>query len=329
VPLLIIKIQRYLVASFLFGLAPAILAKSEAQGEKITTIAVLESEVTGVDASYRRVLSEALTNELQSIKNVHLVERTKLNSILKEHELAQSGLTCQVDACAVKVGEMAAAQKVLMSSFTRTMSGYYLDVRIIDVTQAKVDFTAHKEFLATEEFSDNVRKIGLLLKDKYSPAYFWANSYIYATGGAAFPAFGSASYLKTGWTINFGYYTPFIIGYWGIDTDFMSLKGITNYSNTSTTLNALSGMLSVIIPMPVKFMDISIVTGAGASYMWYTVSPVAFSENSVFPMFSGGLQLGTTFKDINFLLQGRYNHALSTVESGRFFRISLGIRYFL
>ena len=68
------------------------------------TVAILDFEGQGVDASEVQTLSERMRTEIGNTKAVRLIERKAVEKIMEEQGLQQSG--CTTDECAAEVGQL-------------------------------------------------------------------------------------------------------------------------------------------------------------------------------------------------------------------------------
>jgi len=108
--------------------------------EKIT-VAVFDFEATGVESGAALTISELIRTEISRMDVWEVVERTKLNNIMKELELQKSGIT-QVEK-AREIGKILNAEKIILGSLGKLGSMYVLTARVIDVETGRVD-TAKK-----------------------------------------------------------------------------------------------------------------------------------------------------------------------------------------
>jgi TolB-like protein len=100
-------------------------------------IAVLRFEATGVDPGLGDAVAEMVTGELSNNKNLIVIERGAINSILKEMEIQRSGLTA---ADAVKIGKGLNAKKVLFGSVRRFGDSTYITTaRVVDVETQQIE----------------------------------------------------------------------------------------------------------------------------------------------------------------------------------------------
>jgi len=100
-------------------------------------IAVLRFEATGIDAGLGDAVAQMVADELSNNKDITVVERGAIDSILKEMEIQRSGLTT---ADAVKIGKGLNARKVLLGGVRRFGESTYLtSARIVDVETQQVE----------------------------------------------------------------------------------------------------------------------------------------------------------------------------------------------
>ena len=78
---------------------------------KKPTVAILDFEGQGVDASEVQTLSERMRTEIGNTKAVRLIERKAVENIMQEQGLQQS--SCTTDACAAKVGQLLGVQYMI------------------------------------------------------------------------------------------------------------------------------------------------------------------------------------------------------------------------
>jgi len=103
-----------------------------------TRIAILPLEgKNGIDSGSASAFTEILTENLIGLKRFTVVERAKLQSVLKEQALQNSG--CTENKCIVQMGNLLNVQKVLNGSISKVGSKVILSVSVIDVEKGKVE----------------------------------------------------------------------------------------------------------------------------------------------------------------------------------------------
>jgi len=158
-----------LIALLLWGIAPgSALAKTELVPP---AVAVLYFDYTGKDEQLsvlKKGLAQMLITDIQSrADNCTIVERDRLEDILKEIELGQSG---KVDPkTAAKVGKLLGARYIVLGSFFDMFGTFRVDSRIIEVETGAILGSVGKsgkadDFMMLEQqLADG---LGALLKEK-------------------------------------------------------------------------------------------------------------------------------------------------------------------
>lgn len=113
-------------------------------GQSQTTIAVLDLEALGIDPAETSVLSNRLRTLLVNMTDYEVVERSRMEEILKEQGLQQTG--CTSDECVVEVGKLLGVQKMLAGSFGKFGNVYTLELRIIDVQTGKIESSTNYDY---------------------------------------------------------------------------------------------------------------------------------------------------------------------------------------
>ena len=109
-----------------------------------TTIAVFEFENNGLEPFEVRQLSTRLESELVKLGKYNVVERTKIDEILKEQKLQMSGC---VEECLIDVGKMLGAKQVIIGSVGRLGNIYTITAKLVDATSGQM--------LKTSDFDTN------------------------------------------------------------------------------------------------------------------------------------------------------------------------------
>ena len=100
------------------------------------TIAVLDFDGDGVSKSETRTLTNRLRDEMFKTGVYIVLDRGKMDEVLKEQEYQLSG--CVTSECAVEVGNMLGVQKMIGGSIGKVGNVYTISARIIDVETGKV-----------------------------------------------------------------------------------------------------------------------------------------------------------------------------------------------
>ncbi len=140
------------------------------------------------------VIPENISTYLASHKVLDIVERSRLESVLKESELSMAGLTD--NEAAANIGKMLGASTVIVGSYNKSGRNIIINARAVDTTTGKVIAAVTKSgngndiTLATREVSDTIifQLTGIRVAKKksiFKRWWFWGLVVGIAGGGAA------------------------------------------------------------------------------------------------------------------------------------------------
>ena len=109
-------------------------------------VGVLELTGNGVSAEEVRGLTDRLRIELFQTGRFEVVEREKMQEILQEQGFQQSG-ACNTDVCAVEVGKLIGAERMVAGSVSRVGQTYSVILRLVDVEREVMVRTATEDCL--------------------------------------------------------------------------------------------------------------------------------------------------------------------------------------
>jgi len=101
-----------------------------------TTIAVLEFEGQGVSQDETKTLTDRFRDEMFNTGIYVVLERGKMDEVLKEQGFQQTG--CVTSECAVEVGNMLGVQQMIGGSIGKVGNIYTVSARVIDVQTGEV-----------------------------------------------------------------------------------------------------------------------------------------------------------------------------------------------
>jgi len=128
--------------------------------EHPVTVAVLYFDYGGKDASLeplRQGLAQMLISDLTSVEGVRVVERERLQEVLREQQLGASG---KLDSrTAARLGKLLGARYLVLGSYFDALGTFRADARLVDVETGEIvksigaggkadDFLALEESLA-------------------------------------------------------------------------------------------------------------------------------------------------------------------------------------
>ena len=101
-----------------------------------TTIAVIEFDARNISAGEVATLTDRFRDELTKTNQFTVIERGKMEEVLKEQGFRQSG--CVSDECVVEVGQLIGVQQMVGGSIGKVGNVYSVSARIIDVQSGKI-----------------------------------------------------------------------------------------------------------------------------------------------------------------------------------------------
>ena len=129
--------------------------------------AILDLEAKGLSDTENGALSDRLRSEMFLTGAFDVMERGKMQDVLKEQGFQQSG-ACNTDACAVEIGQMIGVQKIIGGSLGKVGRTYTVNLRMIDVKTGRIERSV------TEDYTGEIDK--LLTSTMKTVAYTLANS---------------------------------------------------------------------------------------------------------------------------------------------------------
>jgi hypothetical protein len=112
--------------------------------EHRVNIAVLDLDPTGIAKPDAQFLSDRLRTELFETGKFQIVEREKMNEILKEQGFQQTG--CTSVECVIEIGQLLNVQIMVAGNIGKIEDLYSLSIRMIDVTSGAIIRTATKDY---------------------------------------------------------------------------------------------------------------------------------------------------------------------------------------
>ena len=120
-----------------------------------TTIAVFDFENNGLKKYEVRQLSTRLESEVVKIGGFRVVERTKIDEIMKEQKFQMSGC---VDECLIEIGKMLGAKQIILGSVGELAGLYTITVKLVDAETGELIRTSNYD---AENGLKELLKIGL------------------------------------------------------------------------------------------------------------------------------------------------------------------------
>ena len=107
------------------------------------TIAVLPFDVAGITTDEATILIDRLGVEIYKLGTYTVIERSRIDEVLKEQGFQQMG--CTTSECAVEVGMLLGVQKMVTGTIGRLGSLYTISARLVDVESGTIEGQVSKD----------------------------------------------------------------------------------------------------------------------------------------------------------------------------------------
>jgi TolB-like protein len=159
-------LSRYLLPGWLFIAAAGSFAEEPVspQPPPVPTLAVNNLSSHGLTESEALTLTDVLRSRLMETGKFKVMERTEMETILKEQAFQNSGV-CTEEACIVEMGQLLGIEQILAGSIGQVGKAYSINVRIISVKSGEIlksvshNYTGPIENLLTSEIAVVAKKI--------------------------------------------------------------------------------------------------------------------------------------------------------------------------
>lgn len=123
--------------------------------EEFSKIAVIDLESQNISGGEAIIVTDFLRQDLVDTQKFILVERKKIEEILKEQKFQLSG--CTTAECAVEVGKLLNVEKIVIGSINYLGQKYFINVRLVDVKSGEI-------IRAVESSCDTIEKLREITK---------------------------------------------------------------------------------------------------------------------------------------------------------------------
>jgi len=127
-------------------------------------LAVLDLEAKGVSKVIASSVSDLLRTEMVDTGQFIIVERSQMDNILKEHELQQTG--CTDNSCAVQLGKILSAKKILIGEVNQIDSEVIITTRVVDVEKGIADFASSEKARNLNDFDRATKSLAAKLTER-------------------------------------------------------------------------------------------------------------------------------------------------------------------
>ncbi len=186
--------SKIVVIFFIVGMFFASVSSLFAQKTK-ETIAVLDfNAISGINTSAAPTLTSIFRSELINTKKYYVLERSDMESILKEQAFSLSG-ACNSAECAVEIGQLLSAKKIVVGEIGKIGETYSITLRLVDVSTGKIDGSWDDKFQGK---ADGLIEVFKILAQKVAGTYEESNNIWWYVGGAVVVGATAAALLFGG-----------------------------------------------------------------------------------------------------------------------------------
>lgn len=150
-------------ASLLFVIILLITTNAFAQEEKMR-IAVADFKAKGVSKSLSQNVSELIRNEMINSGEFVVIERSQMDEVINEQGFQQTG--CSDVSCAVELGKLLSANKILVGTVMKMGDSIIITGRIVDVEKGVGEFSESHEVKSEKEMYEGVKAFSAKLSER-------------------------------------------------------------------------------------------------------------------------------------------------------------------
>ena len=118
-------------------------------------VAVIDFQAKGIPHSLAANTTELIRTELVNTGKYTVIERAQMTQILREQEFQMTG--CTDVSCAVKVGKLLSARKILVGTVMKIGNKIIISGRIVDVERGVAEEAATQNALSMNEIDNAAR----------------------------------------------------------------------------------------------------------------------------------------------------------------------------
>ncbi|MBP7582801.1 MAG: hypothetical protein KBA61_02125 [Spirochaetes bacterium] len=118
---------------------------------------MMDLKAEGISNQTARTVSNMLRTEFVNIGKFTVIERNQMNAIMVEQGFQQTG--CTDASCAVQIGKLMSARKILVGEVSPMGKSIIMTVRIVDVEKGISEYAAREKALSVENLDVAVEQI--------------------------------------------------------------------------------------------------------------------------------------------------------------------------
>ena len=124
-------------------------------------LVVMDLKPIGVDTVLAEAVSENLRTMIIQTKIYNVIERSQVEKLLAEHEFSLTGVT--EDKTALKIGQLANADLIMLGSLNKISEIYTITVRVLDVESGVVTLAKKVRCASEAQLPRKIDELALLV----------------------------------------------------------------------------------------------------------------------------------------------------------------------
>ena len=129
-----------------------------APGKKLN-VAVADLTPQNASRGDAALIGDLLRGELVKARRFTVIEKQNMDKVLAEQAFQQSG--CTSDECAVKLGKLLNAQRLVMGSFGKLLSRYFISIRVVDIESGKIIYSDEAKGDTVDDLEKSLKKMSV------------------------------------------------------------------------------------------------------------------------------------------------------------------------
>ncbi|MFC1669201.1 CsgG/HfaB family protein [Spirochaetota bacterium] len=129
-----------------------------------TRIAVIDLKGEGISKVVASTITNLIRSHMVDSGLFTVVERAQMGEILKEQGLQMTG--CTDSSCAVKVGKLLSARKILVGEVTKIGKIIIITVRVVDVERGVAEFSSNVKAKGFDNIDKSAKKLSVRLMER-------------------------------------------------------------------------------------------------------------------------------------------------------------------
>jgi peroxiredoxin/TolB-like protein len=131
-----------------------------------STIAILPFDAAGISSDEVTILTNQLSSEIYKLGEYTVIERSKMDLLLKEQGFQQA--VCNTSECAIVAGKLLGVEKIIVGTIGRLGTLITISARIVDVQSGMIENNLSKEVSGSIEtlYLNTIPEVATILSNR-------------------------------------------------------------------------------------------------------------------------------------------------------------------